>query len=39
MAGMFDIETLTSGRPMRDRVFSISSAITIMTSANSASSR
>ena len=38
MAGMFDIETLTSGRPMRERVFSIRSAMTIMTSANSASS-
>ena len=37
MAGMFDIETLTSGRPIRDRVFSINSAMTIMTSANSAS--
>ncbi len=35
---MFDIETLTSGRPTRERVFSISSAMTIITSANSASS-
>ena len=38
MAGMFDIEILTSASPIRDRVFSISMAITSMISANSASS-
>jgi len=32
MAGMLDILILTSGSPIRERVFSISAAITIMTS-------
>ena len=38
MAGMLDQSICTSGRPTRDRVFSINTAITSINSANSASS-
>jgi hypothetical protein len=37
MAGMLDRFIFTSGRPMRERVFSISAAITSISSANNAS--